>query len=125
MYKIVAEVVKVSDPKTIEGEDLHVRWPCPVYKVGDRMTFTIFPATMMVMEETDKVCLSALSAIMPLIRGLIQGKAEDWDFIDKVTYYSCPDAERPVIFKLIRVPVEPPIPGKTKYGDAQKEICSS
>jgi uncharacterized repeat protein (TIGR04076 family) len=31
---------------------------------------------------------------------------EPWDYMDKIKYYSCPDSERPVVFRVTRVPVE-------------------
>jgi uncharacterized repeat protein (TIGR04076 family) len=29
-----------------------------------------------------------------------------WDYMDQIKYFSCPDSERPVVFKVERVPVE-------------------
>ena len=31
---------------------------------------------------------------------------EPWDYIDKIKYFSCPDSERPVSFKVKRLPVK-------------------
>ena len=123
MYKIVCEAVKINEPgNVIEGEETHVKWPCRIYKKGDKMTFTINPGSVLVLEQTDKVCISALSSILPLVRGLMMGKAEPWDFIDSIKYFSCPDAERPVIFEIKRIKVEPPVHGVTTYEDEQKEL---
>jgi uncharacterized repeat protein (TIGR04076 family) len=122
MYKVVCEAYKISEPKSIDGNELHVKWPCRIYKVGDKMTFSIHPGSIMVLEETDKVCISALGAILPIVRGMMQGKAEDWDFIDDVKFFSCPDAERPVIFEVKRIRMEPPVHGVTTYEDEQKEV---
>jgi uncharacterized repeat protein (TIGR04076 family) len=107
MYKVVFEVVEVSEPRGIKGHPTHVTWPCKVYKVGDKMTIRV-PPEEIVKEETDAVCLSALSAIMPLAGALLRGGTEAWDYIDRIEFFSCPDAERPVIFQVKRVRQEPP-----------------
>jgi uncharacterized repeat protein (TIGR04076 family) len=107
MYKVVFEVVEVNEPKSIQGNPMHVSWPCRVYKVGDKMTIRI-PPSELVVEETDGVCLSALSAIMPLTSALLRGGWESWDYIDKIQFFSCPDAERPVIFQIKRIQQDPP-----------------
>lgn len=104
MNKIVCEVAKVNNPMSIDGNSLHVSRPCPLYKVGDRMTFRIKPPAIIVLEETDNVCISAFSGMLSLLRGLMMGKKDDWDYIDTIQYIACPDAERPVIFQVKRIP---------------------
>jgi uncharacterized repeat protein (TIGR04076 family) len=40
---------------------------------------------------------------------------EKWDYIDKIKYFSCPDSERPVTFKVERIPVKQgEVPLRTK-----------
>ena len=76
-------MVEVSEPRSIRGNPTHVAWPCRVYKVGDKMTIRV-PPEEIVVEETDAVCLSALSAIMPLTGALLRGGWEEWDYVDRV-----------------------------------------
>lgn len=108
MFKIVFEVVEVSEPRGFKGSPTHYSWPCRVYKVGDRMTIRVPPAEI-VMEETDAICLSALSAIMPHTGALMRGGWESWDYIDTMQFFSCPDAGRPVIFQIKRIKQDPQV----------------
>ncbi len=105
MYKVVFEVVEVNEPKSLDGEPTHVSGPCKIYGVGDRVTVTGNPGRL-VLEETDSVCLAAFSAILPLTSAMCREVTEPWDYMDKIKYYSCPDSERPVVFRVTRVPVE-------------------
>ncbi len=114
MYKVVYTVVDVSDPKSIDGEPTHVSGPCKMYKKGDKMTITGNPGQL-VLSETDSVCLAAFSAILPLTSAMTREVTEHWDYMDKIAYFSCPDSERPVIFKVERIKVDqgdypPPYP---------------
>ena len=104
VYKVVFTVVNVQDPKSIDGGPTHVNGPCKIYKVGDRITITSNPGRL-VLEETDSVCLAAFSAILPLTSAMERNVTEPWDYIDKIKYFSCPDSERPVTFKVERIPV--------------------
>jgi uncharacterized repeat protein (TIGR04076 family) len=94
MYKVVFTVVDVKPPKSIDGAPTHVSGPCKIYKVGDKITITSNPGRL-VLDETDSVCLAAFSALLPLTSA-----------IDKIKYFSCPDSERPVTFKVERIPVK-------------------
>jgi len=114
MYKVVFTVVEVNEPKSIDGKPTHVSGPCKMYKIGDKMTVTGNPGRL-VLEETDSVCLAAFSAILPLTSAMTREVTEPWDYMDKITYYSCPDSERPVVFKVERIEVQqgdypPPYP---------------
>jgi uncharacterized repeat protein (TIGR04076 family) len=114
MYKVVYTVVEVGEPRSIDGGPTHVTGPCKMYKVGDKMTVVGNPGQL-VMHETDAVCLAALSAILPLTSAMMREVTEPWDYMDKILYYSCPDSERPVVFKVDRIEVEkgeyaPPYP---------------
>ncbi len=105
MYKVVFTVIEVKEPESIDGESTHVTGPCKVYEVGDRITITGNPGRM-VLGETDSVCLAAFSAILPLTSAFCRNVTEPWDYMDQIKYYSCPDSERPVVFKVERIPVE-------------------
>ena len=105
MYKVVFRVVEVNEPKSLDGEPTHVSGPCKMYRVGDIMTVVGNPGRL-VLEETDSVCLAAFSAILPLTSAMTREVTEPWDYMDKIKYYSCPDSERPVVFKVERVEVE-------------------
>jgi uncharacterized repeat protein (TIGR04076 family) len=109
MYKVVFTVVRVSPPASIEGKPCHVSGPCPLYKVGDRITMLTRP-TRVVMEESDQICLYALGPMLPMVSTLCRESAEPNDYINKINYFSCADAERPVIFRVERVPLEGPAP---------------
>jgi uncharacterized repeat protein (TIGR04076 family) len=105
VYKVVFTVVNVKEPSSIDDEAPHVSGPCKVYKIGDRITITGNPGRL-VLGETDSVCLAAFSAILPLTSAFCREVTEPWDYMDKIRYFSCPDTERPVIFKVDRIPVE-------------------
>lgn len=106
MYKVVFTVVKVSEPSSIEGKPCHVSGPCRLYRVGDRVTMLTKP-TRLVMEETDQVCLYALGPMLPMVSTFCRESAEPNDYINKINYFSCADAERPVIFRVDRIPLGP------------------
>ena len=99
-------MIEVREPKSLDGSPAHVKGPCRIYKPGDRITIATSPSRL-VLGETDSVCLEALSAIMPLSSALCRDTTESWDYVDKIRYFCCPDVERPVIFKVERMPVEP------------------
>ena len=105
MYKVVFTVVEVNDPVSLDGAPTHVSGPCKMYRVGDKMTVVGNPGRL-VLEETDSVCLAAFSAILPLTSAMTREVTEPWDYMDKIKYYSCPDSERPVVFKVERFKVE-------------------
>ena len=114
MYKVIFTVIEVNNPKSIDSGPTHVSGPCKMYKVGDKMTITGNPGRL-VLDETDSVCLAAFSAILPLTSSMTREVTESWDYIDKIGYYSCPDSERPVVFKVERIEVKqgdypPPYP---------------
>jgi uncharacterized repeat protein (TIGR04076 family) len=105
MYKVVFTVVDVNDPKSLDGNPTHVSGPFKIYKIGDKITITSNPGRL-VLEETDSVCLAAFSAILPLTSAMEREVTESWDYIDKIKYFSCPDSERPVTFKVDRIPIK-------------------
>ena len=98
-------MVDVKEPVSLDGEPTHVSGPCKVYEKGDKITITGNPGRL-VLGETDSVCLAAFSAVLPLTSAFCREVTESWDYMDKITYFSCPDSERPVIFKVDRIPVE-------------------
>ena len=103
MYKVVFTVVDVKEPKSVDGTPPHVKGPCKVYMVGDRITIASNPGRL-VLEETDGVCLAAFSAILPLTSAMEREVTEPWDYMDKIKFFSCPDSERPVTFRVERIP---------------------
>ncbi len=105
MFKVVFTVVDVKDPESIDGEPTHVSGPCKMHQVGDRMTVVGNPGRP-ALEETDSVCPAAFGAILPLTSALTRKVTEPWDYMDKIKYFSCPDSERPEIFKVERIEVE-------------------
>jgi len=105
LYKVVFTVVDVPEPKSVDGEPTHVTGPCKVYKGGDRITITSNPGRI-VLGETDSVCIAAFSAILPLTSAMCRDVTEPWDYTGEIRYFSCPDVERPVVFRVKRVPVE-------------------
>ena len=66
-------------------------------------------------ETTGALCLSLIASMIPVLKAL-QRSVEPImdeetgeplpDSTQKVTWFSCPDAERPVIFKIERDPTE-------------------
>jgi uncharacterized repeat protein (TIGR04076 family) len=105
MYKVVFTVVDVQEPRSMDGKPTHVSGPCKMYRVGDRMTIVGNPGRL-VLKETDSVCLAAFSAILPLTSAMEREVTEPWDYVDKIKYFSCPDSERPVVFKVERTKVK-------------------
>jgi len=105
LYKVVFTVVEVNEAESLDGEPPHVTSPCKIYEVGNRITITGNPGRL-VLGETDSVCLAAFSAILPLTSAFCREVTEPWDYVDKIKYYSCPDSERPVVFRVDRIPVE-------------------
>lgn len=105
MYKVVFTVVKVGEPTSINGGSTHVTGPCKMYKIGDKITITGNPGRL-VLTETDSICLAAFSAIIPLTSAMTREVTESWDYMDKIKFFSCPDSERPVVFKVERIEVQ-------------------
>jgi len=102
MYKVVCRAVKVNEPKLIEGWETIPKSKCPLFKLGDKMTFTTWP-TRLLLEECDNVCIFALSAIAPATQALCRDTAESNDYLNNISYFCCPDAHRPVVFRIERI----------------------
>ncbi len=104
-YKIVLTVKETPEPKPIGGQPLHVTWPCPIYKVGDRMTFD---PHKIILEETDSVCFNVLESIQPLLKRYRMGPLEKKDepIHPDFKYVRCTDSERPVLFEVTRIPFD-------------------
>ncbi|MBS7631666.1 TIGR04076 family protein [Candidatus Bathyarchaeota archaeon] len=112
-YKVVATVHKVSRPQSLTPDQpSHVFYPCRMYKEGDRIVFEDNQINMA--ETTGALCLSLVASLIPVLKAM-QRKVEPIieedgsavpDSTQKVTWFSCPDAERPVILKIERVPME-------------------
>ena len=109
-YKVVATVHEVNKPRSMTpGKPSHVVLPCRMYKVGDKIV--IEDNQINVAETTGALCLSLISSMIPVLKAMqravkpiSQDGIEKHDSTQGVTWFSCPDAERPVIFKIQRVP---------------------
>lgn len=110
-FKVVATVYKVSRPESLtSGQPPHVALPCRMYKEGDRIVFEDNQINMA--ETTGALCLSLTASLIPVLKAMQRsvepiigenGSAIP-DSTQKVTWFSCPDAERPVILKIERIP---------------------
>jgi uncharacterized repeat protein (TIGR04076 family) len=105
MYKLTFTVIDVGEPRSFDRGPTHVSGPCKMYRVGDKITITGNPGRL-VMNETDSVCLAAFSSMLPLTSAMTREVTESWDYVDKIKFFSCPDTERPVVFKVERIKVE-------------------
>lgn len=77
------------------------RGNCPYYKVGDKITFE---EAEIVKEKSDRLCLYALLSLAPYLTALCRDTPKE-DWINYKEIIQCPDADRPVIFKLEREPI--------------------
>ncbi|MBW2065026.1 MAG: TIGR04076 family protein [Deltaproteobacteria bacterium] len=113
-FKVIATVEKVSMPSSLTpGEPSHVRLPCRMYEKGDKIVF--HDNQIDLSETTGALCLSLVSGMIPVVKALQRSvepvKDPDTgkilsDSTQKVSWYTCPDAERPVIFKIERIPLK-------------------
>jgi uncharacterized repeat protein (TIGR04076 family) len=101
MYKVTCRVVKVGEPKAIEGKEAIPVSAYALFNVEDRMIFATFP-TRLILEECDNVCIFALNTIAPAAQALCRETAEEEDDVKDLSYFCCPDAHRPVIFRIER-----------------------
>jgi uncharacterized repeat protein (TIGR04076 family) len=74
------------------------RGNCPYYKVGDKITFE---EPEIVKEKSGRLCLYALLSLAPYLTALCRDTPEE-DWINYKETIQCPDADRPVIFKVER-----------------------
>lgn len=88
MYKVILEVKEV-------------RGNCAAgYKPGDKI---VVKDPIIIMEETDRVCLYALGSLLPYLTALDrETKREDW--INQKEEIQCPDPLNTVIFRVSREP---------------------
>jgi len=114
-FKVIATVEKVSEPKSCDPDaPSHVVLPCRMYKEGDRIVIEDNQINMS--ETTGALCLSLTASMIPVLKAMQRsvkpikknGK-EKHDSTQAVAWFTCPDAERPVIFKIRRESKE--IPG--------------
>ncbi|OPX88079.1 MAG: hypothetical protein A4E53_02236 [Pelotomaculum sp. PtaB.Bin104] len=86
-YKVIATVVEIRG----DGECSYG------HHVGDSFEFTRFtPAGL---------CQFAYDSMRSAVAALLYGGQFPWAKDSDVSFWSCPDPERPVIFELKRVPV--------------------
>ena len=104
-YKIIFTVKETPEPKSIGDKPLHVTWPCPIYKVGDKMTFD---PHRIILEDTDAVCFNVLEDIQPLLKRYKLGPLDKKDALihENFKFVRCSDAERAVLFEVTRVPFD-------------------
>lgn len=74
------------------------RGDCPYYEVGDKITFQ---GAEIIKDESDNLCLYALSSMFPYITALTRDTPEE-DWINRKESIQCPDDARPVIFQVER-----------------------
>jgi len=124
-FKVVATVTQVNEPESMTpGKPSHVALPCRMYKEGDKIVVEDNQINMA--ETTGALCLSLVSSMIPVLKALqravkpiSQGGEEKHDSTQGVTWFSCPDAERPVILKIQRIPQE--VPGWIRAEELAKE----
>ena len=114
IYKVVATVHKVSKPTPVfPGESGHVLYPCRLYKEGDKIV--IEDNQLNLAETTGAICLSLFSSMISVLKALQREVVPERDkktneplsdSTQRVTWFACPDAERPVIFKIERIPLK-------------------
>ena len=71
--------------------------------------FYDYEETEIVKEKSDRICLYALVSMAPYLTALCRDTPED-DWINYKETIQCPDADRPVIFKVEREPWTRPAP---------------
>jgi len=74
------------------------RGNCRHYKVGDKITYE---EPEIVKEKSDGLGIYALLALAPYLTALCRDTPEE-DWINYKETIQCPDADRPVIFKVKR-----------------------
>ncbi|MFO7837051.1 MAG: TIGR04076 family protein [Candidatus Thorarchaeota archaeon] len=90
-FDIIAEVKSVQG---LEGGDTGGKGPCRYYEPGDKIVFREGR-----IEGT--ICYSALASMMYKILAMRLGFTYPWAK-DGVVEHACPDAARPVVFKVYR-----------------------
>ncbi len=90
-YRVILTVKQIGD-----------KHPCEFYKVGDKITFE---GAEIVKEKSGRLCLFALSAMLPYITALSFDTAKD-NWINYKKTIQCPDNDRPVIFQIEREPMK-------------------
>lgn len=86
-YKVIATIVEIrGDGKCSYG-----------HKVGDSFEFTQFTPA--------RLCQFAYDSMRSAVAALLYNGQFPWTNNSDVSFWACPDPERPVIFELKRVPV--------------------
>lgn len=94
-YKIYNVEVEVKSVHGLNGEDTGGKGPCRYYKPGDKLVFKEG-----VIEGT--ICYSALSTLLYKVLPMRAGFDFPWAK-DGVIENACPDAARPVVFRIRRI----------------------
>lgn len=92
MYRIIFTV------KSVKGD-------CAAgHKVGEKI---IYDEPCIILEQTDRVCLFALSSFIPYISAMVRESAEREDWIPEVEVLQCPDPTNCVVFEVKREKAKP------------------
>jgi uncharacterized repeat protein (TIGR04076 family) len=94
-YDVEAEVKSVHG---LNGEDTAGKGPCRYYRPGDKMIFKEG-------RIEGAICYSALATMLYKIMPMRVGFDYPWAK-DGIVEHACPDAARPVVFKIRRVEPE-------------------
>jgi uncharacterized repeat protein (TIGR04076 family) len=94
-------VLKMSYRVILTVKETRGDRPCQYYSVGDKITFE---GAEIMKDESDRLCLFALSAVFPYVTALSR-ETPKADWINRKETLQCPDDGRPVIFKINREPL--------------------
>ena len=83
--------IKIIVEKVTEHPD---RGPCHCHKVGEEFSFDFERCPT-------NFCAAAFHALWPNLRVIELGGRHPWDKEEGITYVSCPDPNKPTVFKII------------------------
>ena len=93
-YKIFHVVAEVKSVHGLAGEDTAGKGPCRYYKPGDKLVFKEG-------KIDGVICYSALTTMMYKVMAMRAGFDFPWNK-EGVVEHACPDAARPVVFRMYR-----------------------
>ncbi len=94
-YKTYNVEAVVKSVHGLQGEDTAGKGPCRYYKPGDKLVFKEG-------EIDGVICYSALASMMYKVLPMRAGFDFPWNK-EGIVEHACPDAARPVVFKMRRV----------------------
>jgi uncharacterized repeat protein (TIGR04076 family) len=95
MYRIIFRV-RSAHPSCAAG-----------YQVGEKI---VIERDMIQLDQTDRLCPYALSALIPYIP-LLGHETAPTDWIHRKEEIQCPDSRTPVLFEVLRERLTPPVSG--------------